>query len=123
MKTEDILRKFEQKMLGLTGPLNEAEINEFFQGFIKEYNWNLIARMGDGEQKDDTWDYLYTDDMGIGITLNPNIKGYSFNKNVKLIYKFSSHEFNPWDFACENGLTHFEKNYLKFREMVKDMGL
>ena len=79
--------------------------------------------MGNGEHRDDTWDYLYTDDMGIGITLNPNIKGFRFSKNIKLIYKFSSHEFNPWDYVCEDDSTHFEKKYIEFREMVKEMGL
>ncbi len=123
METVDILRKFEQKMLGLTGPLKEAEINEFFQGFIKAYNWNLIARMGEGEHRDDTWDYLYTDDMGIEIILNPNIKGFSFRKTIRLIYRLASHEFSPWDFAYEDCSTHFEKNYMKFREMVEEMGL
>lgn len=115
---EDILTKFAQKNLGMTGPVSKEEIEEFFKELIDEYGWRLIARMGNGEHKDDTWDYLYIDDSGIEITLNPNIKGFRFSKNIKLIYMLKSHEFSTWDYAYEDGLTHFEKNYKKFRDLI-----
>ena len=115
---EDILTKFAQKNLGMDGPVSKEEIEEFFMDHIKEYGWRMIARMGNAEHKDDTWDYLYIDDSGIEITLNPNIKGFRFSKNVNYVFRLKSGEFSTWDYAYEDGLTHFEKYYKKFRDLI-----
>ncbi len=122
-RMEDILTKLAQKNLGMEGPVSQEEIEEFFKDNMQKYSWRLIARMSEKEHKDDTWDYLYTDDMGIGITLNPNVKGFRFSKNVKIIYKLSSHESNPWDYAFKDGSIFFEKKYIEFRKMVKEMSI
>lgn len=119
----DILTRFTQKNLGMEGPVSQEEIEEFFKEHMQKYSWRLIARMGEGEHRDDTWDYLYTDDMGIEITLNPNVKGFRFSKNVKITYRLSSHESNTWDYAFKDGLLFFEKKYIEFRKMVKEMSI
>ena len=102
-----------------TTPVTENEIKEFFKDIMKTYNWSLIARMGHGDKTDETYDYLYIDDLGISITLNPNNKGFQFMISVDFVFKLKSDEFTPWDYKrSENGKTHFETFYERFRRNV-----
>lgn len=115
---EDILTSFGQKIRGMTGPVKKEEIDEFFKDYIDKYSWRLIARMSEGAPSDDTDDYLYIDDLGISIILNPNNLGFNFSKNIGLVFKLKSDMFSPWDARYEDNISHFHKYYMKFRDMV-----
>lgn len=105
-------------------PITQTEIEAFFRKFIDKYDWRLVARMGTGNKTDDSYDYLYVDDIGISITLNPNNKGFRFLYTVDFLFKLKSDEFTPWDFQRDDtDLTHFEKNYVRFRKVVKEKNL
>lgn len=115
---EDILTRFEQKIMGMTGPVKKEEIEEFFKDYIDKYSWRLIARMSEGASNENTDDYLYKDDLGISITLNPNNKGFRFLKDVEFLFNLQSHMFSTWDARYEDNESHFENYYMKFRDMV-----
>lgn len=97
-------------------PISDTELKQFFQPYMDQYNWSLVTRSS-GKQSIidhmDTYDYSFIDDAGIMITLNPNNKGFRFMKIVGFLFKLTSDEFTPWDFK-----DHFEKNYMRFRNIV-----
>jgi len=98
--------------------MNEQEIEQFINLFKNLYGWNLYARCGNGKQDYDTYTYKYVDDANICITINPVNKNFSFSKNVDFLFELKSNAFSPLDHPG-----HFEKFYLKFRNIVLDKGL
>ena len=95
--------------------MTEHEINKFIQPYEKEYGWSLVARSGNSSsgRTNDTYLYHFVDDANICITINPVNKGFSFSKTVDFLFKLRSDEFTPLDYP-----NHFEKNYLRFRQIV-----
>lgn len=98
--------------------MTEQEVNEFIKPYKENYGWQLVARSGNGDRTDDSYRYHFVDDANICIIINPNNKGFSFNKNVDWIFKLKSDEFTPLDYP-----NHFEKNYLRFRKIVLEKEL
>lgn len=93
--------------------MTEREIMDFVRPYKEKYGWRLIARSGNGNRTDETYNYVFVDDANICITINPMSKGFCFIKNVDFLFKLKSDEFTPLDYP-----SHFEKNYLRFRKIV-----
>ena len=93
--------------------MTESEINEFSKLYKEMYGWQLMARSGNKDRTDDTYNYHFVDDANICIIINPNNKGFSFHKIVDGVFKLKSGEFTPLDYP-----DHFNKNYLRFRKIV-----
>lgn len=98
--------------------MNQQEIEAFVEPYKEKYGWSLIARSGNGGLEDADYSYLYVDDAGICITIDPVDKGFSFSKNVDFLFKLKSGKFTPLDHK-----DHFEKNYLRFRNIVLEKQL
>ena len=98
--------------------MTQSEVYEFIDRYIKIYDWYLCFRSGNKNITDDTYLYHFIDDLNISITINPNNKGFRFTKIVDNVFTLSSDEFTPLDYK-----DHFEKNYLRFRNIVLSKNL
>lgn len=99
-------------------PVKQEEIEEFFKEYMEKYNWRLIARMTEKCTTDDTAEYMYMDDLGISILINPCNLGFTFTKSVGVVSELISHMMTPWNEKCEDNRGHFEMCYKRFRDLV-----
>lgn len=93
--------------------MSEKELMDCINPFKEKYDWSLIARSGPAEGGD-KYLYIFIDDIGINIIVNPNNKNFRFEKIVDKIFFLKSPNMSPIDY--EN---HFEKMYEKFRQSAK----
>ena len=98
--------------------MTQAEVYTFVERYQNLYDWSLYSRSGNKNITDDTYLYHFMDDLNISITINPNNKGFRFTKIVDNVFKLSSDEFTPLDYK-----DHFERNYLRFRNIVLSKNL
>lgn len=91
--------------------MSEEEIRSLLKDYIDNYNWSLIARMGSVNSE---YDYVFSDDLGVSIVINPNTKSFKFSYFVDCIFTLQCPEASPVDLEG-----HFDNLYMKFRSCAE----
>lgn len=91
--------------------MSKKDIETILGKYVPDFR--LVLRQGNPSEKDKEYLYVYTDDIGIYITIDPNDKSFSFSFIVDMLFKLSSENMSPIDYP-----NHFSKMYDKFRKNV-----
>lgn len=91
--------------------MTEQEVKDIMKPYCEEFGASLVMRTGSGSGSTTAYNYVYVDELGANVIINPNDGSFRFDAIVDWLFKLTSNDMSPI-----TNHKHFDGSYRRFRK-------